>query len=130
MAGIISSLKKRIPFIRKREIPTEYVAVFEESIEELANNPEEPGAAPNKKKPHRVKIIRATKAEDMDAVRGLLQSHDLILVGIAGIQDIEEVKRGISKVKVACARLGGEIVGLDTKWLMVTSRNIEVRKEL
>ncbi len=126
-----SSLSKRIPFLRKkREIPTEYVAVFEESIEEMANNPYEPGIeSRSSKKPYKVKIITATKPEEMDAVRTLLQSHDLILINISAIMDIEDVRRGISKVKVTTARLGGEILGLDTKWLVVVSERISVRKE-
>ncbi|MFH0962262.1 MAG: hypothetical protein V1820_06280 [archaeon] len=125
--NLIRSIKRRLPFIQKKEIPTEYVMEFEESIEELANNPNEPGTA--RKKPYRVKIIRATRAEEMDLVRTLLQSHELILINIANINDVEEVKRGISKVKVACARLGGEILGLDTKWLLVVSDKIRVEKE-
>jgi|GEM_PF-6878832 len=127
-----SSLSKRIPFLgKKREIPTEYVAVFEESIEEMANNPDEPGIERKggSKKPYKVKIITATKPEEMDAVRTLLQSHDLILINISAIRDIEDVRRGISKVKVTTARLGGEILGLDTKWLVVVSDRISVKKE-
>lgn len=126
-----SSLSKRIPFLgKKREIPTEYVAVFEESIEEIANNPDEPGIEKKSaKKPYKVKIITAAKPEEMDAVRTLLQSHDLILINISAIRDIEDVRRGISKVKVTTARLGGEILGLDTKWLVVVSERISVKKE-
>jgi SepF-like predicted cell division protein (DUF552 family) len=131
MANILRSIGNNLPFLKKKKkIPTEYIPVFEESVEELANSPEEPGVSKPSKKPYRVKILRAGKAEDMDAVRSLLPSHDLILIFIGNIKDIEEVRRGISKVKVACARLGGEIVALDTRWLMVTSKNIEVKKEI
>ncbi len=131
-AGILSSIGGKLPFARKKKIPTEYVAVFEESVEEFANNPKEPGVEGKKapKKSYKVKIIRAGKAEDMDVVRTLLQSHDLILIFVGNIRDIAEVRRGISKIKVACARLGGEVVGLDTRWLMVTSKHIEVTKEI
>jgi SepF-like predicted cell division protein (DUF552 family) len=130
MASLLHSIKRRMPFMGKKDIPTEYVAVFEESIEEMANNPNEPGDASWRRKPYKVKILRVSKAEEMDAVRNVMQSHDLILINISAIKDIEEVRRGISKVKVACGRLGGEIVGLDTKWLMVTSKNIDVKTEI
>ena len=71
---------------------------------------------------HTVKVAMMKDIKDVIDVKTALARVDVLLVRINGFKDVEELKRAIARLKLAAAKYGGDVLGLDDNWLIVTSK--------
>lgn len=76
-----------------------------------------------------VKIFNVKAESDTEEILGALQTGKVIaLINSKNVNDGEELKKIIQKVKEASEAKEGKIVGLQDKWFLVTPKEVEISK--
>lgn len=71
---------------------------------------------------HTVKVAKLNRIDDIVKITSSLARVDIMLVQLGDFRDTQELKRAMARIKLAAAKYGGEVLGLDDKWILVTTR--------
>jgi len=71
---------------------------------------------------HTVKVTKLGRMEDVVKITSSLARVDVLLVQLGDFRELQDLKRAIARIKLASAKYGGEVIGLDDKWLIITTR--------
>ena len=75
-----------------------------------------------------LKFVKISEADEFDGLRGKLPKYDIILCNISSFRNIEELRKAITRLKLESSKYGGEVLGIDSNWLLLTSRNVKVER--
>jgi SepF-like predicted cell division protein (DUF552 family) len=113
----LSSKNKKInmvfKFLKKKEKEKpEYV-----EIESLAEKTEV-----------KVKVDSINEFKDASRVQGLIRDGNIVFAKIGELKkkDVNELKRAIDKIKKTCEAIGGDLVGVDEDYLIITPANVKI----
>ncbi len=74
------------------------------------------------KKHHAVKVTKLESVDGIAEISASLARVDVLFVNIENFRNVEELKRVIARIKLAAAKYGGEVLGLDEGWLLITTK--------
>lgn len=79
-----------------------------------------------------VRVENITNISDAERIQERLRAGNILLIKISELKnsDMEELKRTIAKIKRTVSALDGEIVGVGRDWLLATSGNAKIQKEV
>jgi SepF-like predicted cell division protein (DUF552 family) len=69
-----------------------------------------------------VKIMGLKAYEDIDKVQNVLRDGTVVFLRIGDLRhkDIAELKRAVDRLKKTCTAMGGDMVGVDEDFLIIT----------
>lgn len=77
---------------------------------------------------HNVKVIKMRETTDISEIKSALSRTDVLFVDVGNFKKPEDLKRAISRMKLISARYGGEVLGLNDRWIMITTSAVVLER--
>jgi SepF-like predicted cell division protein (DUF552 family) len=99
-------------FLKKKEEKPEYI-----EIESLAEKTE-----------IKVKVDSINEFKDASRIQELIRNGNIVFAKISELKkkDVKELKKAIDKIKRTCEAIGGDLVGVDEDYLIITPTNTKI----
>jgi hypothetical protein len=76
----------------------------------------------------KVKVNSINELKDANKIQELIRDGNIVFAKISDLKkkDMKELKRAIDKIKRTCEAIGGDLVGLDEEYLIITPSNVKI----
>jgi SepF-like predicted cell division protein (DUF552 family) len=76
----------------------------------------------------KVKVDSINEFKDANRIQGLIREGNIVFAKISELKkkNVNELKRAIDKIKITCEAIGGDLVGVDEDYLIITPANVKI----
>ncbi|MDI6806528.1 MAG: cell division protein SepF [Candidatus Aenigmarchaeota archaeon] len=77
-----------------------------------------------------VKVDVLNELKDVSRLQQLIRNGNIVFTRIKELRkkDINELKRAVDRIKRTCTAVGGDLVGVDEDYLVITPSNVKIVK--